>query len=120
VAVSVPIAEIDRQRELGWPDFHPEDFCHRCGGRNVCWYAPSPLWNIVMSYPHERWNGIICPQCFMELAEAAGLVKAWRLSFAMSGGKPWGLTGELPSHSPDGREYDWQSDLWQEEKRRDR
>jgi hypothetical protein len=24
-------AEIAAQRNLGWPDFHPEDYCHRCG-----------------------------------------------------------------------------------------
>ncbi len=37
--------EIVRQRQLGWPDFHPEDFCHRCGRRNPVWYADAALWN---------------------------------------------------------------------------
>ena len=23
--------EINAQRDAGWPDFHPEDYCHRCG-----------------------------------------------------------------------------------------
>ncbi len=26
--------EINAQRDAGWPDFHPEDYCHRCGRPN--------------------------------------------------------------------------------------
>jgi hypothetical protein len=51
---------------------HPEDYCHRCGGKNYCWSAPSPLWNMVMRDNQQLeangW-GIICPMCFMELYE---------------------------------------------------
>jgi len=31
-------ADIAAQRGSGWPNFHPEDFCHRCGCQNVSWY----------------------------------------------------------------------------------
>lgn len=69
--LSVPLPEIDRERTLGWPNFHPEDFCHRCGGRNIySWHAPNDVWNRVVG---DRWNGIVCPQCFTELAREVGV-----------------------------------------------
>jgi hypothetical protein len=62
----------DRQRRDGWPDIHPEDYCHRCGGPNVSWFVDSPVWNAVMrpDGPDSpwRWQEIICPPCFIELA----------------------------------------------------
>lgn len=35
---------IKAQREAGWPDMHPEDYCHRCGNRNPLWYADRDDW----------------------------------------------------------------------------
>lgn len=61
-AEAVTPETIAEQRALGWPDFHPEDFCHRCGRRNVCWFVDSLLWNEV-----DDVNGrvsILCPTCF--------------------------------------------------------
>ncbi len=84
VAESLPahveLAEIDHQRFLGWPDFHPEDYCHRCGNRNIpSWSVDSDRFNIAMGREHQ-WNGIICPTCFVDLHEqASGLVTTWRL-----------------------------------------
>jgi hypothetical protein len=56
---------------------HPESYCHRCGGPNVSWSAPSPLWNEVVRGGDingpEQWDGIICPTCFGLLAERAGI-----------------------------------------------
>lgn len=76
-------ADFDHQRANGWPDFHPEDFCHRCGRPNIVWHADSEVWNSVMrSSGHEApwlWNEIICPCCFAELAEACGRGRSWRL-----------------------------------------
>lgn len=77
---SVTIDSIQRQREAGWPEFHPETYCHRCGRLNVeSWYAPSDLWNAVMA---ERPFGIVCPSCFAFLAESSGVVaqgrRTWR------------------------------------------
>lgn len=58
---------IRRQRELGWPDFHPETYCHRCGGRNLTsWSVPSEMWNRAAS-PRD----ILCPQCWTRAYEAA-------------------------------------------------
>ena len=49
------------QRAAGWPDWHPEDYCHRCGGRNASWHVDSDRFNAAMGKPSEhRWNGIIC------------------------------------------------------------
>lgn len=55
---------------------HPEDFCERCKGPNVIWFAPSPLWNAA----HGEWD-ILCPVCFVTLAVAAGINQdAWRIA----------------------------------------
>lgn len=77
----VGLSEIDEQRAKGWPDFHPEDFCHRCGNRNVSsWYAPGELWNAVMGGVADEWNGIVCPPCFTELAAVKGVhTGTWKL-----------------------------------------
>lgn len=65
-------ADFDHQRANGWPDFHPEDYCHRCGRPNISWHIDGDVWSTVMRPEgHEaayRWNEIICPVCFIELA----------------------------------------------------
>lgn len=90
------------------PTGHPEDHCHRCGGPNVSWYAPSPLWNAVMRGGSIdgpwQWNEIICPLCFAELAEAAGAVGgSWRFS-------PDRVLVEIETVDPSGRV--WNPDTW--------
>lgn len=53
---------------------HPEDYCHRCLGRNLIWHMQNDVWNAVMREEGAdgpwKWNEIICPQCFAELFEA--------------------------------------------------
>lgn len=73
--------EIDDQRARGWPDFHPEDYCHRCGQRNVhAWHIDSDVWNSVVGGAVDaEWQGIMCPQCFTELYEAKHGSQAWEL-----------------------------------------
>jgi hypothetical protein len=80
--LSVTLAEIDEQRANGWPDFHPEDYCHRCGGRNVSsWFVDSDRFNAALGPSgNHPFNGIVCPGCFVELHEAAtGLHTTWKL-----------------------------------------
>jgi hypothetical protein len=80
---SVTPDEIDAQRASGWTDFHPEEYCHRCGGKNVwSWHVDSDRFNVAMGPPAEhQWNGIICPGCFVELhEEATGLRCSWTLT----------------------------------------
>ena len=59
---------LDAERASGWHNIHPEDYCHRCGGRNILWSAPSEVWNPVMRPGGDKsgwlWNEIICPSCF--------------------------------------------------------
>ena len=76
------LATMATQRAAGWPEWHPEDYCHRCGGRNASWHVDSDRFNAAMGPPTlHRWNGIICPGCFVELHEAAtGLTATWTLS----------------------------------------
>jgi ribosomal protein L40E len=87
-AESVTLVEINRQRSIGWPDFHPEDYCHRCGARNVSsWAVDADEWRTAGI--DGRWNEIICPQCFAELwQEATDRRVTWWLSLAHDGGNP--------------------------------
>lgn len=64
--------EIVRQRALGWPDFHPEDFCHRCGRRNPVWSADQDDWETATEGRPRGVVDILCPSCFVELCEANG------------------------------------------------
>lgn len=53
-----------------------ESVCDRCGGSNIVWTAPSPLWNFVIrggSINGIEIFSVICPLCFAELAELAGI-----------------------------------------------
>lgn len=68
------LGEMERLR--GATDGHPEDYCHRCGGRNIGWYADSDLWNRF-----DPPESIICPICFVIEAEAKGVTTpAWRVA----------------------------------------
>ncbi len=71
------LAKIAEQRSLGWPDFHPEDFCHRCGLPNLSsWYVNSTEWQVAVSDVAR----ILCPQCFVALwKEATGFGGTWEL-----------------------------------------
>lgn len=76
-----PAAAIADQRARGWPDMHPEDFCHRCGGRNVrSWFAPSDRWNAAVAALGLAVGAILCPGCFVLGHErATGLSCTWTL-----------------------------------------
>ena len=54
---------------------HPEDLCQQCGGPNPTWFAPNETWNRVVPNP----VGILCPNCFLKRARAAGIVCFWEL-----------------------------------------
>lgn len=75
------LREIARQREQGWPDFHPEDYCHRCGAPNPSWTVDSDRFNTAMGRPEtHQWEGIVCVGCFIYLHEqATGLTCTWKL-----------------------------------------
>lgn len=62
---------IKRQRASGWPDIHPEDYCHRCGNRNAgSWHADSSLWRVALEGLGCE-ETILCPSCFVEGVEKA-------------------------------------------------
>lgn len=50
---------------------HPEDQCQKCHGANVVWYTSSEAWNRTIAKQPIRWT-ILCPVCFIKLAEALG------------------------------------------------
>lgn len=90
-----------------------EYVCRRCNGRNMCdgrWVAPSPLWNAVMrggSINGEwKYNEIICPLCFVELAEERGIATGWRLTATE-------INVELETATPSGRVWNEDSWLWE-------
>ncbi|HCT81110.1 MAG TPA: hypothetical protein DGT23_31985 [Micromonosporaceae bacterium] len=89
-------------------DGYDEGHCHRCGGPNLPWSAPSPLWNEVMRCGDinggpEPFSGIICPTCFMLLAQEAGIGSFWRL-YATRVHRP------LQTVTPSGRV--WNEQTW--------
>jgi hypothetical protein len=90
---------------------HPEAHCHRCGGPNITWSAPSPLWNAVMRGGSingaDEFDGIVCPTCFAVLAEWRGIARAWTL-------KADEVFVELETVTPSGRVWDDASGMWRE------
>lgn len=57
------------QREAGWPDIHPEDYCHKCGVRNTSWFARREQWLCATAAWAEQTGreGICCIACFAEM-----------------------------------------------------
>lgn len=93
-------------------DEDPERICHRCGGPNVhAWTAPSPLWNQVMRDGDIngpwKYNEIICPVCFAQLAEEQGIASFWRFYAER-------VHVELATTTPSGRVWNPQTWLWED------
>lgn len=90
---------------------HPERQCWRCGGPNIPWSAPSPLWNQVMRGGDingtEIHNGIVCPTCFAILAEEQGVADLWRFYADR-------VLVPLQTVTPNGRVWDERTWLWRE------
>lgn len=86
-----------------------ESYCHRCLRRNIRWSAPSPLWNEVMRGGYvdgpELHDGIVCPLCFADLAEQAGIAELWTLQARR-------VHVELTNTTPDGRVWSDEEFLW--------
>jgi hypothetical protein len=61
-----------------------EDWCRRCGNANVNWFAPNSLWNrSVRKYVQlEGVAEIICPVCFIQIAEEQAGIKptSWQVA----------------------------------------
>lgn len=81
----INVEDLTEQAEKLRLEVHPEAHCHRCGGPNIPWSAPSPLWNQVMrggdiNGGPEPHNGIVCPTCFAVMAQELGIARLWRLS----------------------------------------
>lgn len=60
---------IKEQRKLGWPDMHPEDYCHRCGVKIPMWCTDRDTWLAATS----EWaaetgkEGICCFDCLTDM-----------------------------------------------------
>lgn len=89
----------------------PDETCRRCGGSNVVWCAPSPLWNLVMRGGSitgpTKFADLVCMTCFVALAAEMGLTGQWRLALHP---EPEGMEFVTPS----GRIWDADSWLWQD------
>ena len=69
------------QKAAGWPDVHPEDYCHACGRPNPAWFADSAQWNLATRSDPRGHYAILCPSCFVAAWEReAGGTVAWRMS----------------------------------------
>lgn len=75
---------IKQQREQGWPDMHPEDYCHRCGKPNRLWAAhPQQVWlDGTGEWAKETGReGICCIDCFTTMYEQnTGTRPIWMLT----------------------------------------
>jgi len=50
---------------------HPEDFCDRCGGKNISWQVESDRWNAATEALKLSSEVVLCPSCFVQGHEAA-------------------------------------------------
>lgn len=74
--------EIKRQRSLGWPDIHPEDYCHRCGVAFDPWFVDRETWlTATATWARETGReGICCVTCFAEMhRQETGREVIWEL-----------------------------------------
>ena len=56
--------------------------CDDCQSPYAVWFAPNPIWNLVMGGPDAKGDpgGMLCPRCFTLRAEAAGVKPtAWEV-----------------------------------------
>lgn len=57
-----------------------ESTCDECGRENVCWFAPSEIWNAA-ARDKDGSDPMLCPVCFIKRAERAGFNgAAWRIA----------------------------------------
>lgn len=88
------------------------EICHRCGGENVNWAAPSPLWNLVMRSNDidgdPLYSDLVCLRCFVVLAEEAGVTGQWLLCMDK---EPEGLIKTTPS----GRVWNPETWMWEDD-----
>lgn len=49
--------------------------CDDCSREVEVWFAPNPLWNLVIGGPAatDDPGGMLCPSCFIQRAEKAGI-----------------------------------------------
>lgn len=91
----------------------PESICHRCKHHNPRWQAPSPLWNQVMRGGSIdgpwKFNEIICPNCFIELAEKQNIADNWNLTAR-------NVHVDVETVTPSGRVWNPITWLWDEPK----
>jgi len=68
---AVTPSQIVAERANDWQRFHPEDFCHLCGHRNICWWVDGELWERAKAKLPDGMTSILCPSCFVELLQEA-------------------------------------------------
>jgi hypothetical protein len=105
---AVPVSDTPPTGEL---EEHPERRCAKCGGPNIIWSAPSPLWNAVMRGNDingvDEHDGIVCPVCFAVLAQERVGASVWRFW-------PERVEAALTEVTPSGRVWDGVAWLWRE------
>jgi hypothetical protein len=87
-----------------------ESVCQRCGGPNIVWSAPSPLWNEVMrggDINGREAFGIVCPVCFAQMAEERGIASMWRVYAER-------VNVKLATVTPSGRVWNRKTWMWDE------
>jgi hypothetical protein len=49
--------------------------CQKCGAMNPIWWVDDEVWNVIA----DTREDILCPNCFMHLADSKGYGGIWRL-----------------------------------------
>lgn len=79
-ALHIDPSRIIEERWNNWPELHPEDYCHRCGSRNLyAWSVDSLLWNLAVQELGLTRSAILCPPCFYEGVERVVGSTYWTL-----------------------------------------
>lgn len=54
-------------------DTFDESTCDRCHRPNPVWWTPPEIWRSVYGGGQPTRQGVLCPACFIDDAEAAGV-----------------------------------------------
>lgn len=94
--------EIAAQKAHGWPEWHPEDYCHRCGQRNPPWVIDAHLWTVGAGL-----YDILCITCWVDAYQAAtGETVCLRVAISADiQRREWETTPGMPDPSTIDKDY---------------
>lgn len=75
---------VDKEGDREEDERYLGEKCEHCGKRYLtCWLAPDYVWHAVTGHDEE---GLLCPNCFDEMARNKGVILAWRVEEELKDG----------------------------------